>query len=111
MLAEALRFEGHDVVEAFDVADALEQLRRGVRPDLIFLDLVMPRMDGRQFLAEVHDDRELADLPVVLLTGTPPSDLSGAVSAILKKPVGIDDLLDCVRRCAAGSTRKPNRGS
>ena len=68
-LAECLRFEGYDVVEAVDGADALARLRRGARPALIILDLVMPRMDGRQLLAAMRVDADLAGIPVVLATG------------------------------------------
>ena len=100
VLSDSLRFEGYDVLEAVDGADALEQLRMGKRPALIFLDLVMPRMDGRRFLAKVREERALRAIPIVLVTGTPPEDLRNAVKAILKKPVGIDELFECVRRWA-----------
>lgn len=60
---------------AFDGREALEYLRRqgarfktAPRPDLILLDLNMPRMDGREFLAEIKQDKDLADIPVVVLT-------------------------------------------
>lgn len=98
VLAESLRLEGYEVVEATDGADALERLRGGVDPMLVILDLVMPRMDGRQLLAAMRADPALAAIPVVLVTGTPPRDLKGQVDAILKKPVGIADLLACIRR-------------
>lgn len=99
VLAECLRFEGFRVTEAVDGCDALARLRGGgVRPALIILDLVMPRMDGRQFLGVVREDAGLAAIPVVLVTGTPPSDLKGKVEAILKKPIGIDDLCVHIRR-------------
>ncbi|HSD21582.1 MAG TPA: response regulator [Anaeromyxobacter sp.] len=96
-LAECLRFEGYDVVEAVDGADALARLQRGARPALIILDLVMPRMDGRQLLAAMRVDADLAGIPVVLATGTRPQDLSQEVQVLLK-PIGLDDLLACVRR-------------
>lgn len=97
-LAECLRFEGYDVVEAVDGADALARLQRGARPALIILDLVMPRMDGRQLLAAMRVDADLAGIPVVLATGTRPQDLSQEVQQVLLKPIGVDDLLACVRR-------------
>lgn len=99
VLSESLQFEGYDVVQAVDGADALERLRGGVRPAVIFLDLIMPRMDGREFLAEVRRDGALAAIPIVLVTGTPPQDLKREVRAILKKPVGIEDLLACIHAC------------
>jgi CheY-like chemotaxis protein len=74
-LAECLRLEGYCVAEASDGADALACLRDGARPALILLDLIMPRMDGRQFLGAVREEGGLARIPVVLVTGTPPQDL------------------------------------
>ena len=102
VLAESLRLEGYEVVEAVDGMDALERIRAGVRPAVVVLDLVMPRMDGRQFLAAVRADRTLAELPVVLVTGTPPRDLAGQVQGILKKPIGTADLLASIARCSSG---------
>jgi CheY-like chemotaxis protein len=99
VLSESLRFEGFEVTEAADGADALALLQGGIRPGLIILDLVMPRMDGRQLLAAMRSDDALAAIPVALVTGTPSRDLRGEVHAILKKPVGIEDLLACIRTC------------
>jgi len=92
------------VLEALDGADALARLQGGARPALVILDLVMPRLDGRQLLAAMRGDHALAAIPVVLVTGTPPLDLKGQVDAILKKPIGIEDLLACIRRREGGGT-------
>jgi CheY-like chemotaxis protein len=97
-LAECLRLEGYCVAEASDGAGALACLRDGARPALILLDLIMPRMDGSQFLGAVREEGGLARIPVVLVTGTPPQDLEGKVQAILMKPIGVDDLLAQLRR-------------
>lgn len=67
-----------------DGVEALAYLRRqppytkAVRPDLILLDLNIPRMDGRAVLSEVKQDPDLKDIPVVVLT------TSEAESDILK---------------------------
>lgn len=104
VLAESLLLEGYAVEGAADGAEALAYLQAGARPALIILDLVMPRMDGRQLVAAMGERPDLGAIPVVLATGTPPADMKGKVLAILKKPVGIDDLLPFVRRfCAAGA--------
>jgi len=55
------------VGEAASGAEGLA-LARELRPDLILLDLNMPRMDGREFLAEVRDDPSLRSIPVVVLS-------------------------------------------
>ena len=59
-----------------DGVDALAFLRgeapyeATVRPDVVLLDLKLPRLDGRQVLAEMRQDPELRDIPVIILTGT-----------------------------------------
>jgi CheY-like chemotaxis protein len=49
--------------------DALTKLRKAIiLPDLLFLDLNMPRMDGRQCLTELKKDSKLKDIPVIIFT-------------------------------------------
>jgi DNA-binding response OmpR family regulator len=62
-----LELEGYEVIEAADGETALELARRK-RPDLIFLDIMMPRMDGWDVLAELKADARTAHIPVVMLT-------------------------------------------
>jgi CheY-like chemotaxis protein len=63
-----------DIAAVVDGVDALRYLRREdefagtPRPDLVLLDLNMPRKDGREVLAEVKADRDLCTIPVVVLT-------------------------------------------
>lgn len=71
--AQKIRVE---IQRAIDGVDALEQLRgtdetpAGPRPDLILLDLNLPRMDGRTFLAHIKQDPAFASIPVVVLTSS-----------------------------------------
>lgn len=73
-LAESKVANQVHVVE--DGVEAMRFLRREgpyqgqVRPDLVLLDLNMPRMDGREVLAAVKDDAELRSIPVVVLTSS-----------------------------------------
>jgi CheY-like chemotaxis protein len=62
-----LEFEGYAVSEASDGERAMEQVR-AERPDVVLLDVMMPRMDGWQVLAALKADEELRDIPVVMLT-------------------------------------------
>ena len=90
-----------------DGIEALEYLRRGLapRPCLILLDLNMPRMDGRTFLAEIKADAELRTIPVVILsTSDSPRDKAqsrelGAADYIVK-PMYMEELNNAVRRLA-----------
>ena len=58
---------GYEVLEAADGFAALE-MARAKRPDLIFLDIMMPRMDGWEVLEQLKEDPATASIPVVLLT-------------------------------------------
>ncbi|MEO0995976.1 MAG: response regulator [Pseudomonadota bacterium] len=69
------------VVTARDGIEALDYLResRSRNPNLILLDLNMPRKDGRELLREIKTDQRLADIPVVIhSTSTAPADVSDA---------------------------------
>ena len=62
-----LRLEGFDVVVANDGQDALDKAL-GVRPSLIVLDTMMPRMDGYEVCSRLRDARPFARVPVIMLT-------------------------------------------
>jgi len=87
-----------------DGEDAMAFLRRtgqysgAPRPDLVILDLNLPRKDGREVLAEVKQDDDLKVIPVVVLTtSSAEADVVKAyrlhVNAYVKKPVELDDFL------------------
>jgi two-component system, chemotaxis family, response regulator Rcp1 len=57
-----------EVVVARDGVEAMEYLHRSPLPDLVLLDLNMPRKDGRQVLSEIKSDPALRHLPVVVLS-------------------------------------------
>jgi CheY-like chemotaxis protein len=75
-LAELLGSEGYMVATACDGADALHQLRRGLRPSVILLDLMMPRMDGWDFRHEQMKDDQLKEIPIIILTAAGFSEAS-----------------------------------
>jgi CheY-like chemotaxis protein len=89
---------------ASDGEEALRQLRDPVLPppDLILLDLNLPRKDGREVLAEIRADHELTAIPVVILT-TSEADSDVAESyelhanAYVTKPVDLARFLEVVR--------------
>jgi CheY-like chemotaxis protein len=89
LVAAELRARGCEVVEAENGRVALERLEDFV-PDLIVLDLVMPEMDGFQFLSALRDHSELRDVTVVVLSGKELNEedhlkLRGQVSEVLEK--------------------------
>lgn len=73
------------------------------RPDVILLDLNMPRMDGRQVLAEIKSDRKLRSIPIVVLTTSQsPADILSSyalhANAYVTKPMNLDDLTEVVHK-------------
>jgi len=91
-----------------DGEEALEFVRRqgkyarAPRPDLILLDLHLPKLSGREFLAEIDNDGVLTDVPVVVLTSSPAHrDILQRthlhVEEYLIKPVDLDQFLTVVR--------------
>jgi CheY-like chemotaxis protein len=101
--AFAGRQVAHRIHEAGDGVAALKFLRDPAesRPDLIVLDLNMPRMNGREFLAEVKTDPELRPIPVVVLsTSTIDDDITTSydlrANAYLTKPVDLDEFTAAV---------------
>jgi two-component system alkaline phosphatase synthesis response regulator PhoP len=73
-LSSALEDAGFLVQTARDGLEALEMVRRDP-PDLISLDLVMPRHSGAKFYRELQKDRKLAKIPVLIVTGHARDDL------------------------------------
>lgn len=93
---------------AVDGVEALQFLRRearfadAVRPDLILLDLNLPRKDGREVLAELKQDADLKTIPVVVLTSSSAErdviktyDLGA--NCYITKPVDLDQFADVVK--------------
>jgi len=96
MIAEALALDGYRVISASNGKIALEQAREEP-PDLIVLDLMMPVMNGWEFLEAQREDPDLAPVPVIVDTAFPETQLDGA-AAILQKPFDVDTLLATVAR-------------
>ena len=69
LIRMTLEFEGHQVLEAAG-GEAGIRIARAERPDLIFLDIRMPGQNGIAVCAAMQQDRCLANIPVILLTGT-----------------------------------------
>jgi len=66
-LVYVLKKEGYDVASAEDGNDALLQLRES-RPEILFLDVMMPKMDGFELCRIIKSDPELREIYVILLT-------------------------------------------
>jgi CheY-like chemotaxis protein len=97
MYRSALAFAGYEV-EAVD--DGLLALRRveEARPDLVVLDLHLPRVDGLSVLAELRASSHTCDIPVVVVTGASYTADIEAATAVIEKPCDPDHLVAVVSR-------------
>ena len=99
MVASLLELEGHMVTTAHDGAAGLTYCREGAF-DCIVLDLVMPRMDGLQFMREIS--RELPDHPpIVVMSASVTADIveegrDYGVRSMIRKPVDAEKLLGAI---------------
>jgi CheY-like chemotaxis protein len=104
-IAEILDDEGYTVVTACDGGEGLTQLRDGLRPAVIVLDLMMAGMDGFEFRAAQRAEPQLAGIPVVVLTADRQVEEKIeelAVDAYLRKPTRLAELLAVIARVARG---------
>jgi len=67
MYSEKLIQEGFETEIAFDGEQGLKKIEK-VKPDLVLLDIVLPKMDGFEVLKKVKENDELKNIPVILLT-------------------------------------------
>jgi CheY-like chemotaxis protein len=93
MLTELLGKDGREIVTAGDGQQALERLMKLPRPCLILLDLMMPRMDGWEFLRRQSVDPSISNIPTIVLSG---ATLPAGAKYQLAKPVDVDRLLALV---------------
>jgi two-component system, OmpR family, response regulator CpxR len=95
-MSELLAREGFTIRTAHNGLDALNRMRSDHHISLVLLDLWMPVMDGWEFLRRKKSDPDLANVPVVVISGIPPVDLDG-VESVLTKPIDLSQLMETVR--------------
>jgi CheY-like chemotaxis protein len=69
LLSKKLAAIGYDVSLAMNGEEGLEKIKQIV-PDLILLDIVMPRMGGFEVMAEMKKDENIADIPVIIISNS-----------------------------------------
>jgi DNA-binding response OmpR family regulator len=94
--------EGYDVRLASNGLEGLREL--GWDPDLILLDLVMPLLDGYEFLRRLRASPETTHIPVLVLSGATVKDRAALdAQAVLEKPFDFARLLRAVETFARGA--------
>lgn len=103
-----LELAGFDVEEAEDGVSALERLMTGELPDVVTLDVMMPRQTGLATAASIRSDPRTRHIPLVMVsTQNSPADRAkgerAGVDAYLAKPFDPDELVATVERVVAGT--------
>ena len=98
LLMDVLETEGHTARTAGNGLEALSRIKER-RPQLILLDMMMPVMDGWQFIERLRANEEWTNIPVVVMTAV--YDMSSlerktGAKAILTKPFDIELIVDAV---------------
>jgi DNA-binding response OmpR family regulator len=101
-LEAKFRLEGFEVETAADGEEALKALRN-YKPDLIVLDIILPKMDGWAVMQMIRADANLVSVPVVIVTNLTDKhsrekgvDL-GAVNFLVKSDFDLEDLVDKIK--------------
>ncbi len=107
LLREILESRGYQVDEAVDGEEALEKMGRS-RPDILLLDIGMPKLDGFGVIQRVRQDPSLANLPVLAVTayamrGDREKGLDAGFDGYLSKPVNARSLFAEMERVLSKS--------
>jgi CheY-like chemotaxis protein len=114
LLQVNLEMEGYDVVTASDGQDAVEKAAER-RPDLIILDIMMPRLDGWAAREALEGMPEVSSTPVIFLSArAQQADLrrgyEAGVAEYVTKPFDPTALLDIIAQILAGTYERPSYG-
>jgi len=107
----SLRKKGHEVIPAVDGEDALVKARDH-KPDLVLLDVMMPKMHGFDVLFALKGDPDVRDIPVIMLTNLEqPADIkraadAGAHSYLVKSNMNLDELASRIADALAQRARQ-----
>ncbi len=102
-LAEGFKNAGFEVTPAYDGEEALAKIKE-IKPDVVLLDIMMPKMDGIAVVWEMKADAEIAGIPVVMLTNLSDPDTvskileTGVTDYLLKSEQTIDQIIEKVNQ-------------
>ena len=109
-LCEALKANGYEVTPAYDGEEAIAKSKE-VKPDIMLLDIMMPKLDGISVLWELKANPETAKVPVIVLTNIGDVETiskiieAGAVDYLLKSDQSVDDIIQKVKDVLSRSVR------
>jgi DNA-binding response OmpR family regulator len=111
MVGKRLEVEGFEVLIATDGQDGLAKAR-GQSPDLIVLDLMLPKLNGYEICTMLKQDARYRKIPVVMFTAKAQEKdeklgMECGADAYVRKPFRAQELLEKIRRLLPGATSQP----
>ncbi len=112
-LIEGFNGAGFEATPAYDGEEAMAKMRE-IKPDLVLLDIMMPKLDGFGVAWEMKADPELAKIPVVMLTNLSDPDTvskimeAGIMDYLLKSEQTIDQIIAKVKEVLARDPKPSN---
>ncbi len=103
-LVDMLESEGYHAESAENGKEALDLLHTIHKPCLVLLDMMMPIMNGREFLDAIVKDSYLAPIPVLVVSAIADRTTTKGAIGFVKKPVDIDTVLKVVNQYCEGAT-------
>lgn len=109
-LCDALKTAGYDPTPAYDGEEAVAKSKE-IKPDLVLLDIMMPKLDGISVLWELKANPDTAKIPVIVLTNIGDVETiskiveAGAVDYLLKSDQSVDDIIQKVKDVLARSVK------
>ena len=111
MYSERLKAEGYEIASAYDGEEALIQVEK-VKPDIVLLDIMMPKINGIDVMKKMRENRAAADIPVILLTalvqeiGKIKEMMKEYDGYMIKSEIVPADLVKAVERSLSKMTKK-----
>ena len=107
LVVKVLKINGYDVIEAVDGQEAIEKTR-AENPDLILMDLFIPKIDGYEVTRRLKRDRDLKSIPIIALTahamkGDMEVALAAGCDGYIPKPIDVRELPKQIERFLKGN--------
>ena len=95
-MASLLERRGFAVTAATNGQEALDLLESGLRPQLMLIDLMLPKVSGWDLLDYLRQDEFLRTVPTIIVTGVPSEQVKVIADAVLRKPLDFEHLVRTV---------------
>ena len=110
LVLKILRTKGHRLYEAVDGEDALQKVA-AEQPDLILMDISLPKIDGHEVTRRLKSDERFASIPIIALTahamkGDREKALAAGCEGYISKPINVREFYDRIKEFLVGNDAK-----